>query len=286
MPVGKNIAVAPPAVADGATALPKQVAVRAEQAAVDDPLAVAGLLEELREVGAEKQVALLAERAAVEVSVDDPLAVASLLEKLREVGAEEQVALLAERIEQDREPDPADVRAQLQQAAKEFQQQSRRLRLYVRGKVGNNAVADDVLSAVAEKYMLRARKGPIDSPGAYLHVIAKNCVQDYYRSAARRAEVLTGESDGLEWYLDQESSAEDTVAAFTEHRELWLKIKSLPKQAQMVIWLSYVDNLSTSQTAVALGMSDGAVREAKRRALRRLRALYLQAEAHATGVES
>ncbi|GAA5706195.1 hypothetical protein AQJ43_36960 [Streptomyces avermitilis] len=247
---------------------------------------MAGLLEKLREAGAEKQLALLAERAAVEVSVEDPLAVAGLLEKLREVGAEEQVALLAERIEHDREPASADVRAQLQQAAKEFQQQSRRLRLYVRGKVGDNAVTDDVLSTVAEKYMLRAQKGPTDNPVAYLHAIAKNCVQDYYRSAARRAEVLTGESDGLEWYLDQESSAEDTVAAFTEHRELWLKIKSLPKQAQMVIWLSYVDNLSTSQIAVALGMSAGAVREARRRALRRLRTLYLRAEAHATGVES
>ena len=63
---------------------------------LDDPDAVAGLLDRLREAGAQEQVTALAERAAAHVALDDPGAVARLLDSLREAGAEEQAtALLA-----------------------------------------------------------------------------------------------------------------------------------------------------------------------------------------------
>ncbi|WP_327743428.1 hypothetical protein OHO28_08950 [Streptomyces europaeiscabiei] len=63
---------------------------------LDDPPAVAALLEELREAGAQEQANALAERAAAHASLDDPSAVAALLKQLREAGAQEQAnALLA-----------------------------------------------------------------------------------------------------------------------------------------------------------------------------------------------
>jgi hypothetical protein len=61
------------------------------------PAAVAGLLDNLRAAGAEDQVTVLADRAAVNVSLDNPLTVAGLLDKLRTLGAEEQVTALLHR---------------------------------------------------------------------------------------------------------------------------------------------------------------------------------------------
>jgi uncharacterized protein YidB (DUF937 family) len=64
---------------------------------LEDPYAVASLLDSLREAGAREQVTALAERAAAHVDLGDPVAVDFLLDSLREAGAEEQVTALAER---------------------------------------------------------------------------------------------------------------------------------------------------------------------------------------------
>ncbi|HEV2937422.1 MAG TPA: hypothetical protein VGY96_30240, partial [Streptosporangiaceae bacterium] len=65
---------------------------------LDDPDAVAWLLDSLRQAGAEEQVtALLRRDPAAHVSLDDPEAVARLLDSLRQAGAEEQVTALLRR---------------------------------------------------------------------------------------------------------------------------------------------------------------------------------------------
>ncbi|WP_162602970.1 hypothetical protein [Streptomyces sp. CS090A] len=69
----------------------------AEHVALGNPSAVARLLEALRAAGADKQVTTLAERAAARVALDDPFDVARLLEALGEAGAEEQVRVLLAR---------------------------------------------------------------------------------------------------------------------------------------------------------------------------------------------
>ena len=65
---------------------------------VDDPDAVAGLLDRLREAGAHEQVtALLARDPAAHIPLDDPEAVADLLTALRAAGAPDQVTALLRR---------------------------------------------------------------------------------------------------------------------------------------------------------------------------------------------
>ena len=61
---------------------------------LDDPDAVAGLLDSLRAAGAEEQVTALATRAAASIPLDDPDDVTRLLDSLRAAGAEEQVTAL------------------------------------------------------------------------------------------------------------------------------------------------------------------------------------------------
>ena len=59
-------------------------------ASLDDPGAVAWLLDSLREAGAHEQVNALAARPAADASLDNPVAVARLLDSLREAGAHDQ----------------------------------------------------------------------------------------------------------------------------------------------------------------------------------------------------
>jgi uncharacterized protein YidB (DUF937 family) len=65
--------------------------------ALDDPARVAGLLDRLREAGAEQQATALADRAAAHIALDDPARVAGLLDRLREAGAEQQATALLRR---------------------------------------------------------------------------------------------------------------------------------------------------------------------------------------------
>ena len=67
-------------------------------ARLDNPRAVANLLDSLQRMGVQEQVAaLLARDPAAHVSLDNPLAVKGLLDSLREAGANEQAAALADR---------------------------------------------------------------------------------------------------------------------------------------------------------------------------------------------
>ncbi|MFC5752905.1 hypothetical protein [Actinomadura rugatobispora] len=66
----------------------------AAHAALDDPFAVAKLLDSLREAGARGQAAELAGRAAAHAAPRDPYAVAVLLDSLRKAGADDQIDVL------------------------------------------------------------------------------------------------------------------------------------------------------------------------------------------------
>ena len=65
--------------------------------ALDNPAAVAVLLDAMRNAGAVEQVAELTARAAGSIALDNPAAVAVLLDAMRNAGAVEQVAELAAR---------------------------------------------------------------------------------------------------------------------------------------------------------------------------------------------
>jgi hypothetical protein len=66
---------------------------------LDDPESVAILLDSLLEAGAQEQVAtLLARDPATHTPLDDPHGAAMLLDKLQKAGAEEQVATLVTRL--------------------------------------------------------------------------------------------------------------------------------------------------------------------------------------------
>jgi uncharacterized protein YidB (DUF937 family) len=70
----------------------------AAHVALDDPLGVASLLDELRKAGAQDQAAALLRRdPAAHVALDNPYGVAYLLDELRKAGAQDQAAALLRR---------------------------------------------------------------------------------------------------------------------------------------------------------------------------------------------
>ncbi|WP_328493487.1 hypothetical protein OHS59_12535 [Streptomyces sp. NBC_00414] len=98
----------------------------ATHASLDDPSAVAWLLDRLREAGAQEQATvLLARDPAAHVSLDNASAVAWLVRELREVGAQEQVTALAERaaahVSLDNAYDVADLLRELREAGAQEQ---------------------------------------------------------------------------------------------------------------------------------------------------------------------
>jgi hypothetical protein len=81
--------------ADGQVAMERDPAAHA---GLDNPSGVAELLAVLREAGAAGQAAALASRAAAHASLNDPRGVVTLLRELSEAGAAGQAAALIERL--------------------------------------------------------------------------------------------------------------------------------------------------------------------------------------------
>lgn len=73
----------------------------AEQVPLDDPAAVAHVLDALWAAGARRQVACLADRAVASIALDDPGAIAELLHALWAAGAQQQVIRIADRTAAD-----------------------------------------------------------------------------------------------------------------------------------------------------------------------------------------
>ena len=167
----------------------------------DDPGAVAGLLDRLREAGEPEEVtALLARDPAAHIPLDDPDAVADLLGALREAEAQEQVTALLRR-------DPA-----------------------AHGPVDDLYAVDHLLDELrgagaqeqaAELARRAAAYVPLDEPDAVawlLHRLLEAGAQEQVTVLVRRdpaAHVPLDDPDGVAWLLDKlrEAGAQEQVTA-------------------------------------------------------------------------
>jgi RNA polymerase sigma-70 factor (ECF subfamily) len=103
--------------------------------------------------------------------------------------------------------------------------------------------------------------------GAWLVTIARNIIFDHSKSARNRLEVTTGE-----FFESSESapSPETAVLESLTSDTLIAGIKALnPEQRECVV-LRFVQGLSVSETAAAMGKNDGAIKALQHRAIRKL----------------
>lgn len=107
-----------------------------------------------------------------------------------------------------------------------------------------------------------------DNPTGYAYRCLVRANIDRWRIRRRRPEVLAAPStvSGLQ----QGAVADDPDRRLSVAAAL----QSLPPRQRAIVVLRYLQDLSTADTAAALGISEGAVKSGAARALERLRAAY------------
>ncbi len=138
--------------------------------------------------------------------------------------------------------------------------------------VGDSHDAQDV----AQETFIRAYRGlhRFDTSRAlrpWLLQIAKNLARNRRRTAGRYLAVLQRAFMHMPRHVHVTASAEADADQRWEVQALWDAIRQLPKPDQEVIYLRYMLELSTQETAEVLGIAPGTVKSRLSRALERLR---------------
>jgi RNA polymerase sigma-70 factor (sigma-E family) len=131
--------------------------------------------------------------------------------------------------------------------------------------IGDKAAAEDLLQDVLERMYVRWSR--IDDPGAYARQALVHASTNRWRRRQRRPEVP----------LDRHDRAVDAAEPLSTS-PLMAALAALPRGQRAVMVLRYFEDLSTEQTAAALGCSIGTVKSQAARALPRLRALLAAQE--------
>jgi RNA polymerase sigma-70 factor (sigma-E family) len=131
--------------------------------------------------------------------------------------------------------------------------------------VGDLAAAEDLLQDVLERMYVRWSR--IDDPSAYARQSLAHAATNRWRRRQRRPEVPLDRHDRP--VLPAEPLGTSPLMA---------ALASLPRGQRAVMVLRYFEDLSTEQTAAALGCSIGTVKSQSARALPRLRELLAAQE--------
>jgi RNA polymerase sigma-70 factor (sigma-E family) len=130
---------------------------------------------------------------------------------------------------------------------------------------GSRQDGEDLLQAAVERLLRRGRR--VDNPEGYLRRTLYNLAADGWRrqGAWRRKLPVIRASD---------SAVETDLTAVVDLRDALMRtMRRLPAGQRAVIVLRYWDQLSEAETAAALGCSEGTVKAAASRGLKRMREL-------------
>ncbi|MHB8451497.1 MAG: sigma-70 family RNA polymerase sigma factor [Mycobacteriales bacterium] len=142
---------------------------------------------------------------------------------------------------------------------------------YVYYRVASQALAEDLVS---ETFLRALRRiGTFSWQGrdfaAWLITIARNLMADHYKSGRYRLEVSTadllesGDRPGVD-------SPEDMVLSALSNAALLDAVRQLGPEQQECIVMRFLQGLTVSETAQAMGKNDGAIKALQYRAVRSL----------------
>jgi RNA polymerase sigma-70 factor (ECF subfamily) len=103
--------------------------------------------------------------------------------------------------------------------------------------------------------------------GAWLMTIARNLTTDHYKAGRTRLETAT-EDMGL--HDDSTEGPESEVLAGLSNEILLTALSELPNEQRECLIMRFLQGMSTAETALALGRSDGAVKQLQLRGVRNL----------------
>jgi RNA polymerase sigma-70 factor, ECF subfamily len=139
---------------------------------------------------------------------------------------------------------------------------------YIYYRVGSQALAEDLTSETFLRALRRITSYTSQGVdiGAWFVTIARNLVADHYKSGRYRLEVQVQEVRD-DRTLD---GPEDEVLDSLDHRMLLEAVTKLGSEQQECIVLRFMQGLSVSETALAMGKNEGAIKALQYRAVRSL----------------
>lgn len=141
---------------------------------------------------------------------------------------------------------------------------------YIRYKVNNTQLAEDLTSTTFEKALVNFDKYCSDkaSFSTWLFSIARNIVIDHYRVVGRRRVVPLEEATGVPM---SDLSPDEMVEQSEEMAMLHSCLVKLPHADQEIIRLKFAAELNNRQIAKMLGLSETNVGSRLYRAVKKLR---------------
>ena len=142
---------------------------------------------------------------------------------------------------------------------------------YVYYRVGSAQVAEDLTSETFLRALRRLSSFTWQGRdvGAWFVTIARNLIADHYKSSRYRLEMTTDDVSESGAKLTQEGP-ENAVLEAMQNKVLLEAVKQLNAEQQECIVLRFLQGLSVSETAQAMGKNDGAIKALQYRAIRTL----------------
>jgi RNA polymerase sigma-70 factor (sigma-E family) len=135
---------------------------------------------------------------------------------------------------------------------------------------GDRSQAEDLLQTVLVRVARRWEQAR-DSPDAYAHQVLVNLVRDRHRRLRRRVTERP-----LDEHAAAFSAAVDHAQGVVDHDAIIGAVMVLAPRQREVVVLRFFADLSVSETATAIGASQGSVKTHTSRALARLRELLAE----------
>jgi len=139
-------------------------------------------------------------------------------------------------------------------------------------------IVQEVLAKVARNLGAFRRDRPGDTFRGWLRVIARNQIRDFVRRQEKEPRGIGGSTAQQQWgqLTDEQLDASLSGNADAEPGELFRRALGLiqthfEERTWRAFWQTTIDGRSSADVAADLGMSAGAVRQAKSKVLARLR---------------
>jgi RNA polymerase sigma-70 factor (ECF subfamily) len=143
---------------------------------------------------------------------------------------------------------------------------------YIYYRVSNQATTEDMVSETFLRALRRITSFTWQGRdfGAWLVTIARNLIADHYKSSRYKVEVTTADMLDADRATD---GPEDEVLDAMTNVTLLEAVKMLGAEQQECVVLRFLQGFSVTETALAMGKTDGAIKALQYRAVQSLKKL-------------
>lgn len=152
---------------------------------------------------------------------------------------------------------------------------------YIWYRVGDQSLAEDLASEVFVRLVQHVhgfrppKENQVAAFSAWLFRIASNCITDHHRARAR----AKGHLEKNTAQLTAGDSWDDHVERLSQRHDLRAALSQLSESQREVLYYRFVADLTSAQTAAAMGKQESAIKALQHRALSSLRRLLNEAPA-------